>query len=135
VPKPRPTLSIISSNILPFIVTIEDEQDKHAQDPRDKAARDIRGNTFEAATFARLPNIFEYKFNDPIRLRISKTDARSVERMEKIAEFVKRMEGIKGTNTYRRLSMMSVCMAFAEFLWEILHEKGHTFNPNLTRPS
>jgi hypothetical protein len=114
---------------------IEDEQDNHAQDPKDKVARDVRSNTLEAATFARLPNIFEYKFNEPIRLRTSKTDARSAERMEKITEFAKRMEGIKDKNTYGRLSMMSLCIAFAEFLWEILQEKGQTFNPNPTRPS
>jgi hypothetical protein len=122
----------LKSPVTPSILLNKDKQTDNALD---QEARDVHSNTLEAATFARLPNINEYKFNEPIRLSTSRTDARSAERMEKIAEFAKRMEGIKDKDTYGRLLTMSLCIAFAEFLWEILQEKGHTFNPNSTRPS
>jgi hypothetical protein len=129
-PKPTPTPSITSSST--SIEDEQDEQDDYAQDPK---ATNVRHNILEAATFARLPNIDEYKFNVPNRLHTSKTDARSTERQETIAEFAKCMKGIRDKGIYGRLSMMSLCIAFAEFLWEILQEKGLTFNPNPTRPS
>ena len=55
--------------------------------------------------------------------------------MENITGFVKRKKQLDEHDIYGRLSMISLCIEFAHFMWEILQEERQKFDANRTRPS
>jgi hypothetical protein len=119
----------------------EDEQYNSSQGSRADWARDCLRVVMEAATFASVPtqpDITEHHLNEPIRLRPSRATARSAEterQMENITEFVKRKKQLDEHDIYGRLSMISLCIDFADFMWEILQEERQKFDAKRTRPS
>jgi hypothetical protein len=126
----------------------EDEQYDGLKDPsKEKARKDWAKHRYrdvmEAATFVPIPlpiqpDTAEHHFNDPMRLRPCKANAQSAEmkgKMEKVVEMVKRKKQLDEQDIHGRLSMTSLCMDFAHFMWEILRDKGQTYNPNPKRPA